>query len=178
MPFFPSFSVSLWLCGDLLDVTVLTEEERREIEAEIHQYAEKRAVCIDALKIVQRRRGWVSDESVRDLAEFLEMTPDELDSVATFYNLIFRKPVGRRVILICDSVSCWIMGYDRIRERLTACLGIELGETSADGEFTMLPIACLGACDHAPALMIDEALYQDLEPKEIDRVLERYRERY
>ncbi len=67
---------------------MLTEEERREIEAELHQYAQKRAVCIDALKIVQRRRGWVSDESVRDLAEFLEMTPDELDSVATFYNLI------------------------------------------------------------------------------------------
>ena len=106
--------------------TMLTEEERREIETELHQYAQKRAVCIDALKIVQRRRGWVSDESVRDLAEFLEMTPDELDSVATFYNLIFRKPVGRRVILICDSVSCWIMGYDRIREHLTARLGIGL----------------------------------------------------
>jgi len=163
--------VSPWLCGDLLDVTVLTEEERLEIEAELHQYAQKRAVCIDALKIVQRRRGWVSDENVRDLAEFLEMTPDELDSVATFYNLIFRKPVGRRVILICDSVSCWIMGYDRIREHLTARLGIKLGETSADGEFTMLPIACLGACDHAPTLMIDETLYQDLEPQQLDRIL-------
>jgi len=159
-----------------LCATMLTEEERQEIEAEVHQYAQKRAVCIDALKIIQRRRGWVSDESVRDLAEFLEMTPDELDSVATFYNLIFRKPVGKRVILICDSVSCWIMGYDRIRERLTARLGIDLGETSADGEFTMLPIACLGACDHAPALMIDETLHQDLEPKKIDRILERYGE--
>jgi NADH-quinone oxidoreductase subunit E len=156
-----------------LSATMLTEEERQEIEAELHQYAQKRAVCIDALKIVQRRRGWVSDENLRDLAEFLEMTPDELDSVATFYNLIFRKPVGRRVILICDSVSCWIMGYDQIREHLTSRLGIELGETSSDGEFTMLPIACLGACDHAPALMIDEALYQDLEPQGIDRILER-----
>ena len=172
LSFFLSVSVSLCLCGNVLDVTVLTEEERQEIEAEIHQYAQKRAVCIDALKIVQRRRGWVSDENVRDLAEFLEMTPDELDSVATFYNLIFRKPVGRRVILICDSVSCWIMGYDRIREHLTSRLGIQLGETSSDGEFTMLPIACLGACDHAPALMIDEALYQDLEPQGIDRILE------
>ncbi|HEY8461017.1 MAG TPA: NADH-quinone oxidoreductase subunit NuoE [Blastocatellia bacterium] len=151
---------------------MLTEEERREIEAEFHQYAQKRAACIDGLKIIQRRRGWVSDESVRDLAEFLGMTPDELDSVATFYNLIFRKPVGRRVIFICDSVSCWIMGYDRIREHLTARLGISLGETSADGEFTMLPIACLGACDHAPALMINEDLYQDLEPRKLDRILE------
>jgi NADH-quinone oxidoreductase subunit E len=152
---------------------MLTEEERREIEAELHQYAQKRAVCIDALKIIQRRRGWVSDESIRDLAEFLEMTPEELDSVATFYNLIFRRPVGRRVILICDSVSCWIMGYDRIREHLTARLGIELGETSADGEFTMLPIACLGACDHAPTMMIDDELYQDLDLRGLDQVLER-----
>jgi NADH-quinone oxidoreductase subunit E len=152
---------------------VLTEQEKREIEAEFHQYAQKRAACIDALKIIQRRRGWVSDENIRDLAGFLEMTPEELDSVATFYNLIFRKPVGRRVILICDSVSCWIMGCDRIREHLTARLGIGLGETSADGEFTMLPIACLGACDHAPALMIDEALHLDLELGRLDRILER-----
>src|SRR5215475_10372186 len=170
-PSFPSSMCLRCLCGELVGVTVLTEEERQEIEAELHQYAQKRAVCIDALKIVQRRRGWVSDENVRDLAEFLEMTPEELDSVATFYNLIFRKPVGRRVLLICDSVSCWIMGYDRIREHLTARLGIALGETSADGEFTMLPIACLGACDHAPALMIDEALHQDLEPQKLDRIL-------
>ena len=152
---------------------MLTEEERREIEARLHQYAQKRAVCIDALKIVQRHRGWVSDESIRDMAEFLEMTAEELDSVATFYNLIFRRPVGRHVILICDSVSCWIMGYDRIREHLTARLGIELGETSADGEFTMLPIVCLGACDHAPAMMIDDELYQDLDLPRIDQILER-----
>jgi NADH-quinone oxidoreductase subunit E len=151
---------------------MLTEEERREIEAELQHYAQKRAVCIDALKIIQRHRGWVSDEGIRDLAGFLEMTPDELDSVATFYNLIFRKPVGKHVILICDSVSCWIMGYERIRKHLTARLMIELGETSSDGTFTMLPIPCLGTCDHAPALMIDDELYQDLEPHKVDQILE------
>jgi len=152
---------------------MLTEEERREIEAEFHQYPQKRAACIDALKIVQRRRGWVSNESLRDLAEFLEMTPDELDSIATFYNLIFRRPVGRRVIFICDSVSCWIMGYERIRELLTSRLGMELGETSADGEFTLLPIACLGACDHAPVMMVNDELHEDIEPQKLDRILGR-----
>ncbi|MGE0130568.1 MAG: NADH-quinone oxidoreductase subunit NuoE [Blastocatellales bacterium] len=151
---------------------MLTEEEKREIEAEFHQYARKQSACIDALKMLQRSRGWVSDESLRELAEFLEMTPDELDSVATFYNLIFRKPVGKHVILICDGVSCWIMGYERIREHLTARLGIRLGETSADGEFTMLPIACLGACDHAPVLMIGDETYPDLEPRTLDQILE------
>jgi NADH-quinone oxidoreductase subunit E len=151
---------------------MLTEEERREIEAELQHYAQKRAVCIDALRIIQRHRGWVSDDGIRDLAEFLEMTPDELDSVATFYNLIFRKPVGKHVILICDSVSCWIMGYERIRMQLTARLRIELGETSSGGKFTMLPIPCLGACDHAPALMIDDELYQDLDIHKVGQILE------
>jgi NADH-quinone oxidoreductase subunit E len=151
---------------------MLSAEEKREIEAEMQNYAQNRAVCIDALRIIQHHRGWVSDEGIRDLAEFLKMTPEELDSVATFYNLIFRKPVGKHVILICNSISCWIMGYDRMREHLTARLGIKLGETSSDGKFTMLPVPCLGTCDHAPALMIDDELYQDLEMQKIDRILE------
>lgn len=154
---------------------MLTEEERKEINAELADYEQKRALCIEALKIVQRHRGWVSDESIRDIAGFLDMTPDELDNVATFYNLIFRKPVGRHVIFICDSVSCWILGYEPLRRHLTERLGIHLGGTSADGRFTMLPIQCLGACDHAPALMIDDDLYRDLSAERIDEILEQYR---
>ena len=93
---------------------MLTPEERQEIEAEFPHYPTKQAVSIDAMKIIQRHRGWVSDESLRDLGELLDMTTDELDGVATFYNLIFRKPVGRHIVLICDSVSCWIMGYEKL----------------------------------------------------------------
>jgi len=150
---------------------MLSEEEKSAIDAELKRYADKRAVCVDALKIVQGRRGWVSDESLQDLAEYLGMTPDELDNVATFYNLIFRKPVGRHVILLCDSVSCWIMGYERLRERLIERLGIRFGETTPDGRFTLLPIVCLGTCDHAPAMMIDNELYRDLEPEKLDEIL-------
>jgi NADH-quinone oxidoreductase subunit E len=156
------------------DEAMLTDREQQEITAELGHYPERRAVCIEALKIVQQHRGWVSDESLRDIATFLGMTPDELDSVATFYNLIFRKPVGRHVILVCDSVSCWIMGYERLRERLTARLGIRPGDTTADGRFTLLPIVCLGTCDHAPAMMIDEDLYRDIDPAAIDAILEQY----
>jgi NADH-quinone oxidoreductase subunit E len=153
---------------------MLTEEEKREIETELQNYEQKQAACIEAMKIVQRHRGWVSDESIQDIARLLEMTPDELDSVATFYNLIFRRPVGKHVILICDSVSCWIMGYGDLRQHLTERLGINLGETTTDGRFTMLPIVCLGTCDHAPALMIDNDLYQDLDPQKIDQILKKY----
>lgn len=154
---------------------MLSPEERKEIEAELSRYPTKQAVCIDALKIVQRHRGWVSDESIRDIAELLEMSRDDLDSVATFYNLIYRKPVGRHVILLCNSVSCWILGYERLRQRLGERLGIQLGETTPDGRFTLLPIVCLGTCDHAPALMIDNDLHRDLTPESVDRILEEYR---
>ena len=153
---------------------MLSIEERREIEAELAHYPQKQAVCIEAMKIIQRHRGWVSDEAIKDLAALLEMTPDELDGVATFYNLIFRQPVGRHVILLCDSVTCWIMGYDRLRQHLTSRLGIQPGETSPDGRFTLLPIVCLGTCDHAPALMIDNDLHRDLDPTKLDAIVAKY----
>jgi NADH-quinone oxidoreductase subunit E len=155
---------------------MLSPEERQEIEAELPHYPNKQAVCIDAMKIVQRHRGWVSDESIRDIADFLGISADDLDGVATFYNLIYRKPVGRHVILLCNSVSCWIMGYERLRERLCQRLQIQLGETTADGRFTLLPIVCLGTCDHAPALMIDNHLHRDLSPDSAEQLLESYRQ--
>ena len=153
---------------------MLSEEEKHEIETEIPHYAQKQAVCIDALKIVQKHRGWVSDEAIGDLAGYLDMTPDELESVASFYNLIFRQPVGRHVIYVCNSISCWITGYNQIKEHLSTSLGIDLGETTSDQRFTLLPMACLGICDHAPAMMIDEDTYVDLNPEKVDEALGKY----
>lgn len=154
---------------------MLTAEERQEIEAELARYPTKEAVCIDAMKIVQRHRGWVSDESIQDIAELLEMSASDLDGVATFYNLIYRQPVGRHVVMLCNSVSCWIMGYERMRKHLTERLGIQYGETTPDGRFTLLPIVCLGTCDHAPAMMVDNDLYRDLDAAGIDKALEGYK---
>jgi len=154
---------------------MLTAEERQEIEAELARYPTKEAVCIDAMKIVQRHRGWVSDESIQDIAELLEMSASDLDGVATFYNLIYRQPVGRHVVMLCNSVSCWIMGYERMRQHLTERLGIQFGETTPDGRFTLLPIVCLGTCDHAPAMMVDSDLHRDLDAAGIDEALEGYK---
>jgi NADH-quinone oxidoreductase subunit E len=135
----------------------------------------KKAACVEALKIVQEHRGWISDESLKGVAAYLEMSPEELDSVATFYNLIFRKPVGRHVILLCDSISCWVMGYENILAQLTQRLNIKYGETSADGRFTLLPNPCLGTCDCAPALMIGSDLYRNLKPEQLDEILSKYK---
>jgi NADH-quinone oxidoreductase subunit E len=155
---------------------MLSEEERREIEHEMQHFEYKRGASIEALKILARHRGgWVSDESIQDLAPVLEMTPEELDSVATFYNLVFRKPVGKHIILVCDSISCWVMGYESIYAHLSEKLGIKFGETTEDGEFTILPNPCLGTCDHAPAMMVDDQLFQDLTPEGLDQILASFR---
>ena len=154
---------------------MLTDKEIQEIDSEIEHYPHKRAASIEALKVVQKHRGWVSDENIRDIAQYLEMTPDELDGVATFYNLVFRKPVGRHVILVCDSVSCWVMGFETLMDHLKQKLGVQLGETTKDERFTLLTIPCLGTCDHAPALMIDNDLYRDLTTEKLDKILEQYK---
>jgi NADH-quinone oxidoreductase subunit E len=151
----------------------LTPEEKREIAEEQRRYPDRRAVCVEALKIAQRSRGWISDETLRELADHLGMTADELDGVATFYNMIFRRPVGRHVIFLCDSVSCWVMGEEALRARLKARLGIGFGETTPDREYTLLPVACLGACDHAPALLLDRELHGDLTETKLDSLIGR-----
>jgi len=153
---------------------MLTAEEKQEIDHEISIVPVKKAAGIEALKIVQKHRRWVSDESLRDVAAYMEMSAEELDSVATFYNMIFRRPVGRHVILLCDSISCWILGYEKIQAHLTNRLGIKLGETTKDGRYTLLPNVCLGTCDCAPALMIDNDTYRNLTTDQLDDILSKY----
>lgn len=153
---------------------MLTIEEKKEIEKAISIVPVRKSACIEALKVVQHHRRWISDESLRDVAAYMHMTPEELDSVATFYNLLFRKPVGRHIILLCDSISCWVMGYEQIRNHLIEKLGIKYGETTSDDRFTLLPNCCLGTCDTAPALMIDKDLYKNVKPEQLDEILEKY----
>ena len=153
---------------------MLSRQERQAIQEELGHYEHKRAACIEALKIVQRLRGWVSDEALRDLAPVLDMSVDELDDVATFYNLIFRKPVGRHVILVCDSISCWVMGYPKLLDGLSERLGINLGETTPEGRFTLLPNVCMGDCDHAPVIMIDDDTYGSVDVAKLDGILAKY----
>lgn len=141
----------------------LSAAERAAIDHEIACYPHRQSVCIEALKIVQQARGWVSDEAVAAIADYLDMGSAEVDGVATFYNLIFRRPVGRQVIFLCDSVSCWLLGSATIKEHISARLGIDYGETTGDGQYTLLPISCLGDCDHAPTLMIDQQQYRDVD---------------
>ncbi|ABA57628.1 NADH dehydrogenase subunit E [Nitrosococcus oceani ATCC 19707] len=153
---------------------MLSTEEIKAIDAERAHYPTAQAVGIEAMKIVQHHRGWVSDESLREIAEYLGLSVESLDGAATFYNLIFRRPVGKHVILICDSVSCWIMGYEQLREQLQTELKIGLGETTQDGRFTLLPSCCLGACERAPVMVVDQDLHGDLDSEKIGEILAGY----
>ena len=154
---------------------MLSDQEKQEITAELAHCEFKQSASIDALKIIQKHRGWVSDEAIRDVAAVLGMTADELDAVATFYSFVFRRPVGRHVILVCDSISCWVMGYNPLLDLLKTKLGIMFGETTRDDRFTLLPISCLGACDRAPAMMVDEELYGPINSEMMEGILDKYK---
>ena len=153
---------------------MLKQEEIRKINEELSHVPQPSAACIEALKVVQEGRGWVDDQSIKDIAHHLGMSAEEVDSVATFYNLIFRKPVGRNVILVCDSISCWVLGYEQIVQHLKDKLDVDWGGTTTDERFTLLPIPCLGTCDRAPAMMINHDLHRDLKLEDLDKILEQY----
>ena len=156
-------------------IEVLSAEEVEAIEAEVAHLPDRESAAIEALQIVQAKRGWVSDTSLAAIARLLGMSAAALDSIATFYNLIFRQPVGRHVIMMCDSVSCFVMSCDQVHQAITENLGIKPGETTEDGRFTLLPIVCLGACDRAPVVMIDDELVGNLTPEQVPTLLEQYR---
>ena len=152
----------------------LSNDERREIDAVLPHYPDRRAAAATAMRIVQQRRRWLSDEALADLGEFLGMSVEELDSLATFVNMLFRRPVGRHVVLICDSFACWSLGYAELRQAIQTQLGVGLGETTSDGRFTLLPIVCLGACDRGPAMMVDADLHGPVAPPDVAEILEAY----
>lgn len=149
----------------------LADALRQRIAAIAAHEAHARGASIEALQMVQAEHGWISDRHLREVAGLLGMSPADLDGVATFFNLLFRCPVGRRVILLCDSVSCWLMGRDRLQAALRQRLGIEPGQTTEDGAFTLLPTVCLGHCDHAPAMMVGDRLVGDVDEERLEQAL-------
>jgi NADH-quinone oxidoreductase subunit E len=153
---------------------MLHPDDRVAIEHETRQFEEARAAIIEALQIVQKRHGWVPDGAIPAIAAVLGIPASDVEGVATFYSLIFRRPVGRHVIKICDSLACLLTGYDELRDAFARHLNVDFGQTTADGRFTLLPICCLGACDKGPVLMIDDDTHGNVTPNDIPQLLERY----
>lgn len=152
---------------------MVSEAERNAIIAEVGRYPEPRAACIDALKIVQSHQGFVSDAALAEVAALLGMSTAELDGVATFYNQILRRPVGRHVMHLCDGVMCWMQGEPRLRAHLREAHGLNPGDTSTDGRITLLDTPCLGLCEQAPAALLDGEPHGELTPEALDALLSR-----
>ncbi len=152
----------------------LHPDDKAAIEEEMSHYDNPRAASIGALKVVQERHGWVPDAAMPIISNVIGISVADLEGVATFYNMIFRQPVGRNVIKICDSIACHLTNYQVLVERVTERFGIAYGETTSDGRFTLLPVACLGACDKGPVIMINDDTHFNVSVDKLDQILEQY----
>ncbi len=155
---------------------MLPEKLKKELEDRIAAVEHPRELVVDVLFALQAHYGFVTDEAVEEAADLLGMPPVEVDEVATFYTFVYRRPVGKYVIHVCDSAICWLEGGRSLQEYLSQKLSIAPGETTADGLFTLLPVCCIGYCDRAPAMLINKKVYGPLTPEKIDQLLGELRE--
>ena len=153
---------------------LLSQPQADDFRAKAVAIAHPHELIVDALRAVQDHHGWVPDAGIDLVAELLGVLPVEVEEVATFYDKVYRRPVGKRVIHICDSICCWAAGGEELAAHLQRTLGIGFGETTADGLFTLLPTCCLGACGEAPAMMVGLTTHGALTPEKIDAILAGY----
>jgi NADH-quinone oxidoreductase subunit E len=152
---------------------LLTDEMRKEL-AEVYfpRYPTRRAVLLPALHMVQHQYGWISQRALAELAEFLEISPAEALDTASFYEEYWLKPKGKYLVQVCRSLACEICGSKRLTEHISKKLKCDVGETSADGKFTLVELECLGACGTAPVMLVNDVLYENLTPEAVDRILD------
>lgn len=153
----------------------LPEDLREHLAEHCTHYADRRVGLIWVMQQLQSfYGGWLPDRGIAEAAEIVGVIRPDVEGVATFFNWFFRQPVGRKVIVMCDSISCYLGGCERNLEHMEQKLGIKLGETTADGEYSLLPIVCLGNCDKAPCMMVGDDLHSNLTPETLDKIFEAY----
>jgi NADH-quinone oxidoreductase subunit E len=137
---------------------------KKSLEQRVTNATTSREAAVDVMKELQRHYGWLTDEAVEEASQLLGLSPLQIEELATFYEMVYRRPVGRHVIHVCDSISCWASGGETLLESLAHLLKIEPGGTTTDGAVTLLPCSCLGNCGEAPCMMIDEKQYGRMTP--------------
>ncbi|MGA9236218.1 MAG: NADH-quinone oxidoreductase subunit NuoE [Desulfobacterales bacterium] len=152
---------------------MLPEKIREDLQRQVAAVDHPRELAVDVMFALQAHYGYLSDAALVEAASLLGMTTLEVEELATFYTFIYREPVGKYVIHLCDSVICWMDGYESLRDYLCRKLQIELGGTTSDGLFTLLPVCCIGYCDRSPAMLINRKVYGPLTPEKIDAILEK-----
>lgn len=150
---------------------MIPEQLRQELQHRVAEAVTSREAAVDVMKELQRHYGWLTDEAVEEAAGLLGLSALQVEELATFYEMIYRRPVGKGVIHVCDSVSCWSMGGESLLRHLESLLGVGVGGTTADGAFTLLPCSCQGNCGDAPSIMIGEQLYGRVTPEIAEGIL-------
>lgn len=156
---------------------MLPEETLNILRKKLERSDHPRELAVEVMFTLQKHYGYLSDEALQEGALLLGMTSLELEELATFYDFIYRQPVGKYVIHVCDGLMCWMFNHQSIMDYFCQRLGIALGGTTEDGLFTLLPVGCIGYCDHAPALLINGKLYGPVDPESIDEILQGLRDR-
>lgn len=154
---------------------VLSAEIKADIEKWIAKYPPERrqsAILPALTRVQEQNQGYLSQELIDAVADYLNMSRVTAYEVATFYSLYELKPVGRHKIGVCTNISCMLSGCDKIVKHLKARLNINFGETTADGQFTLKEVECLGACANAPVVVIGQRYYEALTPKKVDAILD------
>jgi NADH-quinone oxidoreductase E subunit len=152
-----------------------TAERRAQLDDIVTKYPpdRKRSAVLAALYLVQDQQGYLTANGMRHVAGILDMTPAEVEDVATYYVMFYKEPVGKHVLQVCRTLSCALLGAERVTEALSEKLGLKVGETDKSGLFTLLEFECLGACDRAPIVMVNnEHWHEKVRPEDVGKLVD------
>lgn len=151
-----------------------TTEERQKFEEVASRYPpeQRKSTILYALYVVQGRIGYLSAAGMRHVAEVIGCTPAEVEDVASYYAMFYKQPVGRYVVQVCRTLSCALRGAERVTEAIARHLNVKPGETDASGTFTLVEVECLGACDRAPVVMVNDGWHECLKPEDAVSLLD------
>lgn len=150
---------------------MLSAEARQQIEALKSRHETNQSALIPALHVAQAERGYVGEETQREVAQLLGVTEQQVRAVVSFYTMFYPRPVGKHVLQVCRNLSCCLLGGMKLRKQIEERLGITEGETTRDGKFTLLTVECLGSCGTAPVIMVNDRYHENVTPQELDRLL-------
>jgi NADH-quinone oxidoreductase E subunit len=157
---------------------VFTEELLKEAENIIAQYPQRKAAIMPLLWLVQEKLGYIPKEAIDEVAELTGTTPIHVEAVVKFYEMFHERPVGKYQLMLCTNVSCLLRGADKTLQKLKEVLGIDVGETTPDGLFTLEEVECLAACDKAPVLLVNAVeLFENVTPDKVEQIVAELRKR-
>lgn len=138
-------------------------------------YPTKEPLLLPALHAAQKERGWISEETMQDVADFLGLPKTRVKEVATFYHMFQLKPVGKYNLQFCNNIACWLRGSEELIHQAESVCGIKLGETTKDGNFTISEVECLGSCGTAPVCQINDDYHENFDRQALEKVLKEFR---